>query len=212
MKVVFAYDFDKDVENLLKGFNSINNKKPTKLQELFLLRNEQLDREHVSTFLSEFQVSSPIELLSAEHTFEQKWQEIAELYFKRVEKLFNIEYPVQSITAYLSTNSRCTYDIPEGYFFLYHQSKEPNATIMHELLHFYTWYAWHERLMAKGLTPQEYNDIKESLTVLLNIEFFDLMNGEVDAGYPQHKEMRDRIAYLWNEHKDLEMVMDQLIP
>ncbi len=67
---------------------------------------------------------------------------------------------------------------------------------MHELLHFYTLEAFAERTDELGLTPMQYNDIKESLTVLLNTEFKELMGDSIDNGYPQHQDMRTKILKL----------------
>ena len=57
---------------------------------------------------------------------------------------------------------------------------------MHELLHFFTWIKYRPLLKAKGVSDEHYNTIKESLTVLLNTEYKDLMGDEFDKGYPQH--------------------------
>ena len=74
---------------------------------------------------------------------------------------------------------------------------------MHELLHFYTWYAFHDELMGHGVDEKRYNDIKESLTELLNLEFPDLMAGILDKGYPQHAKTRQKVRELWIATKDL---------
>ncbi len=78
---------------------------------------------------------------------------------------------------------------------------------MHELLHFYTWHVFHDDFITSGKTEAQYNDIKESLTELLNIEFIDLMEGAHDDGYPQHAEMREKVKNLWNETKDIRKVV-----
>jgi hypothetical protein len=57
--------------------------------------------------------------------------------------------------------------------------------------------------MSEGLSKEKYNDIKESLTVILNSDFADLMEGAIDEGYPQHQEMRSEIMKLWSESKDI---------
>lgn len=76
----------------------------------------------------------------------------------------------------LAMNSRCTYHIPNKYIFVYHNSKSANQTIMHELFHFYTWHVFQNKLNNIVIPKEKYNDIKESLTELLNLEFSDLMD------------------------------------
>ncbi len=82
---------------------------------------------------------------------------------------------------------------------------------MHEYWHLYTWYKfgviWEEKL-----GKQKYNDIKESLTVLLNIECKDLFpENKKDIGYPQHQELREKIIKIWNETKDIDKLWVELI-
>ena len=82
---------------------------------------------------------------------------------------------------------------------------------MHELLHFYTWHAFGKKLVDEGLSKLAYNDIKESLTELLNLEFSDLMGGKLDTGYPQHQEMRKKIKEVWKSEKDIDKLVLNLI-
>ena len=77
---------------------------------------------------------------------------------------------------------------------------------MHELWHFYTWQRFGSDYETR-LGKQKYNDIKEALTVLLNIECADLFpEGMTDNGYPQHKELREKIVGIWKDTKDIEKV------
>ena len=80
---------------------------------------------------------------------------------------------------------------------------------IHELWHFYTWYSVGKKL-EKELGNVKYNDLKESLTVLLNVECADLMPAGVkDEGYPQHQQMREKILQKWAEHKDLNYILHE---
>ena len=82
---------------------------------------------------------------------------------------------------------------------------------MHELLHFYTWHAFGKKLLDEGLSKLAYNDIKESLTELLNLEFSDLMSGKQDTGYPQHQDMRTEIQNFWPVQKDISVLLQKLM-
>ncbi len=204
LKVHFAYDLEKDVENFLRGTQSINNKAPTKLQRLYIEKHGPIyDSEIVRNFIETYIQNNHIDLSSFVTAMERDWRPIEENFISKTEKLFGTTYPVESITAYLSTNSRCTYNIQDNYFFVFLNAKSPNAYIMHELLHFYTSYALHDELIGQGLDEKQYNDIKESLTELLNLEYVDLMDGIVDEGYSQHVAMRKKVRALWLATKDL---------
>ncbi|HEY4501916.1 MAG TPA: hypothetical protein VJJ20_02520 [Candidatus Paceibacterota bacterium] len=74
---------------------------------------------------------------------------------------------------------------------------------MHELWHFYTWHGLGAEQEEK-LGEQRYNDLKEALTVLLNVECKDLMpdNAE-DTGYPQHKNLREEMLRYWGKERNI---------
>lgn len=163
--------------------------------------------QRVRDFLEAYTKKISFNPTASVQKLDNAWQKIAAVFFSRLEQLFKISYPSPHITAYLTTNQRCTYNIFENYFFVNFSSKSPSRTIMHELFHFYTWHAFHADLVAAGINEDQYNDVKESLTVLLNTEFVDLMEGAQDDGYPQHVEMRKMVQELWQNTKDLRKVV-----
>jgi len=210
--VEFLYDLDKDVINFVNGTHSTNSTKPTRLQQAYInvygANYTQMDvHEYLSKYIEQ------LEITTDEFVFhiEKEWRKIEHIYMNRLDHIFKISYPVPILQAYLTTNQRCTYNIPSGYFFVYMFSKSPNHIIMHELLHFYTWHAFHEVLMGAGASEASYNDVKESLTEILNIDFADLMDGKHDDGYIQHAEMRKKVWNLWNKTKDIRKVVFGLL-
>lgn len=208
MKVTFAYDFDKDVDNFIRGTRAKNSSQPTPLQEAFIAAHGiDYTEQKVRDFLKVRDAAASHHPQDFLEEIENNWRAIEDQFSKKAEKMFGVSLPKQKIVVYLTTNQRCTYNIPEGYFFVNFASKSPNRTIMHELLHFYTWYAFHDELIVRGIDEDQYNDIKESLTVLLNTEFADFMGQAIDVGYPQHAEMRKRVQRLWDESKDIRKVI-----
>lgn len=208
----FVYDAEKDAENFIKGASSVNNKKPTKLQELYMEKHgADFNPSKVLAFLEERNVAEGFDFAEIAKTMERNWGGIGKKFMSRVESIFKVTLPQPVVTAYLSTNSRCTYNIPGGYFFVYVGAESPNSYLMHELLHFYTWYAIHPIYEERGLSEGDYNDMKESLTQLLNEEFADLMDGSEDLGYPQHKALRQRIRAVWPDKKDVRALVETLL-
>ncbi len=200
----FFYDLDKDVENFLKGTRSKNNPKPTKLQQAYLdMYDPTYTEERVRAFLYAHNQISGFDAQDSVQRIEQNWRKIEPAFFERVEEIFGIQYPIPEISVYLSTNGRSTYNIDGGYFFVYTEASSTNRIIMHELFHFYTQQAFRAKLEELGVGADRYNDIKESLTELLNIEFVDLMDGANDDGYPQHAEMRQAVRISWIATKDI---------
>ncbi len=212
MKLNFTYHKEKDVWCLLnKGKSSINSPFPTlAYTQLILSFGDNPSELNTGIFIdqyiqeNEYNVSEYIKDCQKDFNFISKeYQQIAE-------KVFNVSLDSE-ITVYLTVNNRCPYSIEQNWFFVSISKKIPTVTMMHELWHFYTWYkfgvTWEEKI-----GKQKYNEIKEALTVLLNIECKDLLpEGVTDMGYPQHAELREKILLWWSQNPDIEDIFEKSI-
>ena len=190
--VIFQDSLGKDADNFIRGTQSVNNNQPTKLQEEYeLLFGKDFFLEKVEKFLKERAVKLDLKFQQRASTFAKEWQHVEGAFISRCEELFSIRLE-GPIIAFLSQNQRCTYRWREGYFYIYYDSQTPNKTVMHELLHFYT----HRKYESLKIESKKFNDIKESLTVLLNTDFVSLTGKDQDTGYPQHQKMRAEIKEL----------------
>lgn len=195
---------EKDIWCLLnKGKNSNNSSNPTKqYQALVNIYGENPSAESASSFIDNYFVENNIDIQKYISNYQEDWDTIADEYHKRAETIFKLKLPVD-VTAFLTINSRFPYNVVENFFFVQVPASSILKTIMHELWHFYTWYVFGID-QTKKLGAQKYNDLKEALTVLLNVEYKDLLpEGVVDTGYPQHKELRDKILSIWQSEKDI---------
>lgn len=209
MKVYFSYSLDKDVENFIKSAQSVNNKNPTKLQEVYIEKfGKDFDPAKVRSFIESYNQENKIDFDAAVAEIDKNWRTIESEFIRRAENIFGA-YP-SDILAYLSINSRGTYNTEENYFFVFIGSRNTNAVIMHELWHFYTRHRLHADLVKDGISSEKYNDIKESLTELLNLECNDLLEGHEDMGYPQHAVMRALIREIWTKNKNLDHLITEL--
>lgn len=211
MKLAFTYDRQKDIWCLLnKGKSSNNSSSPTKVYErLVTAVDENPTPEQASEFIDRYLAENNINLHEHIRELENSWSSIESEFHARAERIFGTTIPTD-ITVYLTINNRCPYDIENNSFFVSLSNESPTRTIMHELWHFYTWYGLGAGELEK-LGNEKYNDLKESLTVLLNIECKDLLpEGVEDTGYPQHAEPRKRIVELWSEEKDVRKVWKTL--
>jgi hypothetical protein len=78
---------------------------------------------------------------------------------------------------------------------------------MHELWHWYFWHNGGKEINIKyGF--EIFNAIKESLTVLLNIEFADIIGQYPDRGYPHHYKLREGILKFYQDKKDIYSTID----
>jgi hypothetical protein len=134
---------------------------------------------------------------------QKSWDQIGGEFEKRAEKVFGLSVS-DEITAFLTIAGRYPYSIEHKFFFVSLQRPSANPVAMHELWHFYTYRKFGASMEAIG--SAKFNDIKESLSVLLNIECLDLLDGEIDRGYPQHQALRKIISAAWLETKDMERV------
>jgi hypothetical protein len=204
MKINFQYDKEKDIWCLLnKGKSSNNSSSPTKQYEQLVERyGENPTSTQVAEFVDDYIRKNNLNIVSLTESLQKDWQIISEEFERRAESIFNVRLNMD-INVYLTVNSRCPYSIVDNSFYISMQSKQARKTIMHELWHFYTWYGLgvdEEATLGKS----KYNNLKESLTVLLNVECKDLLpDGVMDAGYPQHQSIRENILQFWAKNKNI---------
>ena len=138
------------------------------------------------------------------------WKKKGNLLIKRLEELTQRKFPRKNYTAFLTTLYICAYDFKKGYFYLslYHSLAVNFMVIAHELLHFLTYAYFQKYCLRNGLSEKQFQNLKESLTVLLNTDLFqrDVLLIE-DNGYKPHQKMRRFIWKSWEEERDFEEVV-----
>ncbi len=191
----------------------MNSQNPTKqYEQLVGLCGDKPSHEATSSFIDMYLLEKDVSIEKYIEFYQEDWNNVANEYVKIAEDVFSKSLP-KDVTAYLTINSRCPYSLGENYFFVTVPADPHMArkTVMHELWHFYTWYAFGVTQQER-LGKQKYNDIKEALTVLINVECKDLLpEGVVDKGYPQHEELRARILDIWAKDKNIYHVWEALI-
>lgn len=212
MKVVFEYSREKDIWCLVNyGKTSMNSSSTTKVYDLLVKGYGDTPLvENIAMFIDGYLATNNVDIDAYKSKYQSDWNSIADEYRKIAEDVFKIHVD-DTVTAYLTINTRSPYSIESNIFFVKIPSESVRKTIMHELWHFYTWYkfgvVWEEK-MGK----EKYNEIKEALTVLLNVECKDLLPESVlDMGYPQHQELRAKILELWSKERDIEKLWSELI-
>lgn len=203
MTVTYTYNRDKDIWCLLnKGKSSNNSSQATKVyQELVEMYGDDPSEAETSQFIDSYLEKNGIDPDDIAKVYQNDWDSIADEFHKRAENIFQTTLP-NDITGYLTVNNRSPYKIPENFFYVSLHKPTARAVTMHELWHFYTWYGLGTDQEEK-LGKEMYNNLKEALTVLLNVECVDLFpEREMDKGYPQHEDLRKRILEQWSQNKD----------
>lgn len=212
MKINFCYDKNKDVWCLLnKGKGSNNSPKPTKQYEQFVaMYGADPSFEDATSFVDQYIIKNEIDIRGCIELFQHNWEQVQNEFQNRAEIIFDTILP-NDITAYLTINSRCPYNVEDNYFYVSMQSNNVRGIIMHELWHFYTWQGLGVN-QEEILGPQKYNDIKEALTGLLNVECRDLLTEDMtDAGYPQHQDLRKQILKYWEKDRNIKNLWNHII-
>lgn len=213
MKLTFAYDRGRDIWCVLNyGKTSMNSPTPTKVyEELVKEYGDNPSQNNAESFVEAYINKNTINTDEVTRSLQKNWDEISLEYQKRAEKIFGVGLP-NDVTAYSTINDRCPYNIQDHMFYVsVAYLNAVNKTAMHELWHFYTWYKYGIEWEQK-IGTQKYNEIKEALTVLLNVECEDLLpEGIVDKGYTQHQELRQKILDLWSKDKDMDKLWQALV-
>lgn len=213
MKLKFDYKIEKELDNLNRGITSKNH--PGEPPEIVLemrnnginLENEAQCIEYFDKKLKESNINPNERIIQCN----QRWSYIQDEAVKRFQELFKTSKDIGEITTYLTLNKRCGYNIKEKYFFVSFFKSNTNSTIIHELLHFYTYEFLLPRFIDLQISRNDFNDFKEALTFLMNEKFEDILDGFVDKGYPEQKELREYMLKKWFECEDLYELTDIVI-
>jgi hypothetical protein len=211
MKLNYTYNKDKDIWCLLnKGKSSNNNPNPTRIyKQLLEFTGENLDENSTSIFIDKYIKNNQIDIKQKITDYQKSFDNISNEFQRVAEKVFGISLK-DDITVYLTINTRCPYNIQENLFFVSLSNKNNLHTAMHELWHFYTWYKFGFKEQER-IGKEKYNEIKEALTVLLNIECSHLLpKGLKDEGYPQHQELRNKILKLWKQNPNIDFIWKEI--
>lgn len=198
MNVTFIYDPRKETETLRVGFSSKHSNEPTRFAKE--ARGAGVDfssEEKVAIFSLNKIKRDNIDIKKFVQDFTSQWKPIEREATERLKRIFQTEWDPGNVTGYLTLSTRCPYNFAKRYYFVSVCSKQlsPIATSLHELIHFYT-YQLIEPLFIEEGVPNLFQDFKEALSVLLNLELKDLLDRE-DEGYPQHHQLREEITEKW---------------
>jgi hypothetical protein len=142
------------------------------------------------------------------------WKSIEKEYFRRLEKITMRKFKNKLIYAYLTTIPMCWYKPNKNppYFYVNYFSSINNCllTAGHELMHIQLHNTdWWERV-EKEIGSNKTHDLKEALTILLNLEFSDLWMFR-EFGYPNHIKLREFISKEWKKEKSFDKLTENCI-
>ncbi|MCX6749228.1 MAG: hypothetical protein NTW17_00585 [Candidatus Pacearchaeota archaeon] len=217
-KVIFKFNKEKDLWNIWDTCNSkseLSEEFKKQIPEAVLNLCKGKKFEEVNDKLGRYQqrIHSNILIPSIVRSFNESWKEINDLFFERLEKLMKKSFQGEKVTGYLTIISRCPYNYnvrdPSFYVPLFGGIPIAMRTTGHEIMHIHFHNTYWKEIKEK-IGEKKTSDLKEALTVLLNLEFKDLWIIP-DNGYPQHQELRKFIEKTWKEVNDFDLLLKRCI-
>jgi len=209
-KVIFKFDRERDAKNYWQKSNSKNKwieiQMPPEIKKICENKTFEESRKGILNYLKKYHNSELINIYL--NSVNISWKKIEDEFFNRIEKLMKRKYKMP-ITAYLTTFSVCPYNPLESSFMFSFFNSLPKTleNCGHEIMHLYFHKFYWDNLKEK-IKIEDLENLKEALTVLLNLEFKDLWFVE-DKGYESHKKLREFISENWKKKKDFdELIFD----
>ena len=152
-------------------------------------------------------------LVSLADDVNKEWAKIENDFMKKLEIVHKFPFPYKSVKGVLALSSRCGYHAVEGGWFAVNLARNKYIcmdTATHELMHF-MFHKYYDKICEeKGLSKNQMWDVKESFTVLLNLEFRDF-RFQPDNGYLTHNNLREAIASSWSSDHDFNKALDAAV-
>ncbi len=212
VKILFKFDKEKDLWNHWhkSNWNSswTNFKIHPEIKKICEGKEFEECKKDLSNYLLKIQ-NSEIIVISI-NSLKEYWKTIEEEFFKRMDNLMKKKFD-KDIFAYLTTAGICPYnpDEPSFMFSLFYSLPHQLQTCGHEIMHLYL-HKFYWTKIETEIGKEKTEDLKEALTVLLNLEFKDLWFVE-DKGYKPHEELRNFIIDKWKKQKDFEKLLENCV-
>ena len=134
-------------------------------------------------------------------------------YFKILEKVTQKLIYRKNFGAYYTSGFMCPYNIAQAWFMvsMWHNIPFSIGTICHEVMHLQFHYYYEKWCLEKGLSKDQFQDLKESLTFLLNEPEFENIILQNELGYPDHLKLRTQLKKLWQKEKNFELFLEKAI-
>ncbi|MGA2130181.1 MAG: hypothetical protein ABSG05_01015 [Candidatus Pacearchaeota archaeon] len=215
-KVIFKFDIEKDAENYYKAANSSSKwgydfSKIMRPEVVKKVRGKtwKKSRTYLLNMLKRGYPKDKKRFQKHSKLIKSAWKKIEKRYFKKLEKITKRKIYTKKFTCYFTTIGRCPYSIKNISFMANIFTNDASLVIAHEVMHLQFHYYFEDEI-RKTLSEGKFQDLKEALTVLLNVEFKDILK-EKDKGYPSHVKIRQFIVKQWKKEKDFDVLIDKCV-
>lgn len=146
-------------------------------------------------------------------SLEKSWRSVERKYFRVLADITQKPIFSDNFGCFWTTGFMCPYNQKENWFMvsLWHSTPSSISTICHEIMHLQFLHYYKDSLKKKGLKNNQIEDLKESLTFLLNEPGFNEIVLVGDDGYPEHRELRKKLKSIWQKEKNFEKFLDKAV-
>lgn len=219
MKIIFKFNKEKDLFNIWetckeKPWYGYDFRKRVPKEVLKICKDKSFKKCKKILEDKHEEIHKRPEIKLKEKEINGAWRKIEKSYFQRLEKVTKRKFPFKKIYGYLTIAPRCPYRPhwrpPAFYIPVFADIQKSILIASHELMHIHLHNINWWKKVEKELGNKRTHDLKEALTVLLNLEFRDLWN-IADQGYPNHKKLREYIGRQWKKEKNFEKLTNKCI-
>ncbi len=217
--VTFVVDKDIDIANHFIGLNAYKRNKDRGFQQntnstaenLLKLNSDEERKLEIEKSIEPYYKKEE-KLVSLVQDINDAWIKIEKDFIHKLENVHKFPFPYASVRGVLSSASRWGYNLENGWFAtsMFRNKFSAIDTATHELMHFMFHKYYDAVCKEKGLTTSQMWDVKESFTVLLNLEF-DEFRFQQDDGYAPHQKLREVIKTSWQKDHDFNVALEKAI-
>ncbi|MBR9705733.1 hypothetical protein GOV14_01740 [Candidatus Pacearchaeota archaeon] len=214
-KVKFKFDENIDLKNIWETCNSsvlwhdFQQYLPENMVAAAHGKEFTEAKKEMRKILKSYYNSGNMDIFS--NALNDSWKLVEDKYVKRLEQVTKKPLTFDQIAGYITTTYRCPYYPDEknpSFMVSTKISLQGNQVIAgHEIMHIH-FHKHHWDGIEEKLGCDKTGDLKEALTVLLNLEFKDILFGH-DRGYDCHQELRKYLAQEWEKNKDFDVLLEK---
>ncbi|HRS42872.1 MAG TPA: hypothetical protein P5530_03300 [Candidatus Diapherotrites archaeon] len=195
---------------------------PKEFLDSVLDKPEDKQRKVILSYIEKYYAPKYIDKFKSESY--NKIKDNLDAIISALEMLHNRKLPVKNIIVKYETFNCCPYiwqgkeSDTFGLFFARYVLDRGSevAVFCHEVMHLFFHFYFFDYCLSKGLTRNQAMDLKEAVTVLLNLDptLSKLLGtGITDYGHKGHKLLRQTITDIYNsqEEKDFQKLLDVAI-
>lgn len=221
-KIIYDIQYDMwnwrdSIKNSFMGFNwidNISNKNDLKIAKQILGLKKQAAEKILKPYL-ENQKNNPKSKLNKftkiiEKNFQEKYQDACKI----LEKITNRPLMSNNFTFYITTFPRCLYFYEKRGIFIYDATEDfwgmPIDTFLHEAHHLQFIHYWYENKNSpvSKLKYEDFDYLKEALTVVLDDDELKSIMSLPDQGYPTQTEFRKLLYQNWQKYHNFDRLVD----